>query len=152
MNGDGSAVWSTLATVAGLAILALVLLVGAAARTTVTAGSRARPAPERTRRPSRCPSRRTLGVAAVMVVAVATVAAGGFVALLVAATVVAVMRRRRRSHREAARRKAIEAALPDAIELLVLCVHAGRSPTQAVVELARRAPPAVVDGFAAVEL
>ena len=41
--------------------------------------------------------------------------------------------------------------MPDAIELLVLCVHAGRSPTQAVVELARRAPPALRDAFAAVE-
>jgi tight adherence protein C len=41
--------------------------------------------------------------------------------------------------------------MPDSIELLVLCVHAGRSPTQAVVELAQRAPSAVSDGFAAVE-
>jgi tight adherence protein C len=41
--------------------------------------------------------------------------------------------------------------MPDAIELLVLCIHAGRSPTQAVDELARRAPPAVRSGFVAVE-
>jgi tight adherence protein C len=40
--------------------------------------------------------------------------------------------------------------MPDSIELLVLCVHAGRSPTQAVVELARRAPSPVRHGFAAV--
>ena len=31
--------------------------------------------------------------------------------------------------------------MPDAIELLVLCIHAGRSPHQAVEQLAARAPP-----------
>ena len=42
--------------------------------------------------------------------------------------------------------------MPDAVELLVLCVHAGRSPHQAIVELAARAPPAVRPAFEAVEL
>ena len=42
--------------------------------------------------------------------------------------------------------------MPDAIELLVLCVHAGSSPTQAVVELAARAPPVLRPTFAAVDL
>ena len=42
--------------------------------------------------------------------------------------------------------------MPDAVELLVLCVHAGRSPHQAIAELAARAPPAVRRAFAAVEL
>ena len=37
------------------------------------------------------------------------------------------------------RRREAEAALPDAIELLVLCVHAGRSPVQAVLEVGARA-------------
>ena len=41
--------------------------------------------------------------------------------------------------------------MPDAIELLVVSLHAGRSPAQAIVELARIAPPAVRPAFAAVE-
>jgi tight adherence protein C len=40
----------------------------------------------------------------------------------------------------------------DAVELFVVCVHAGRSPTQAVVDVAARAPPVLRDGFGAVEL
>ena len=42
--------------------------------------------------------------------------------------------------------------MPDAVELLVLCIHAGCSPTQAVVAVAARAPPAVRPAFADVEL
>jgi len=42
--------------------------------------------------------------------------------------------------------------MPDAVELLVLCVRAGCSPAQAVVELVARAPPALRPAFAAVEL
>ena len=41
--------------------------------------------------------------------------------------------------------------MPDAIELLVMCMHAGLTPTQAVGELARLAPPPVRPGFAATE-
>ena len=40
----------------------------------------------------------------------------------------------------------------DAVELFVLCVHAGRSPTQAVADVAARAPPVLRDAFGAVEL
>lgn len=47
-------------------------------------------------------------------------------------------------------RRAIDAALPDSIELLLLVVHAGLTPHQAIVLLAERAPPAVRDGFAEV--
>jgi Flp pilus assembly protein TadB len=57
--------------------------------------------------------------------------------------------RRRRAQR--ARHRAIETAMPDAIELMVVCLHAGLTPTQAIGELARLAPPAVRPGFAAVE-
>jgi len=46
----------------------------------------------------------------------------------------------------------VEEAMPDGVELLVLCVHAGRSPHQAVAELAARAPPAVRPAFESVEL
>ncbi len=56
---------------------------------------------------------------------------------------------RHRHRRAAARRHAIRTALPDAIEFLVLIVHAGLSPTQAVLEAAQRAPLATRAGFAA---
>ena len=40
--------------------------------------------------------------------------------------------------------------MPDATELLVACLHAGRSPTQAVVELGRLAPAPIRPAFGAV--
>lgn len=45
---------------------------------------------------------------------------------------------------------ATEAALPDALELFVLIVHAGLTPRQAIEYLAGHAPPAVCHGFGAV--
>ena len=48
--------------------------------------------------------------------------------------------------RAAARRRDVEAAMPDAVELLVLCIHAGCSPHQAVEQLAARAPPSAAAG------
>ena len=41
--------------------------------------------------------------------------------------------------------------MPDAIELVVVCLHAGLTPTQAIVELARLAPPPVRPAFQACE-
>ena len=87
-----------------------------------------------------------LGVAGVTAVAVL----GPGLALVASACVVAAVIARRRSSARAAR-QAIEAAMPDAIELVVMCLHAGLTPTQAVGELARLAPPAVRPGFAATE-
>jgi tight adherence protein C len=52
----------------------------------------------------------------------------------------------------ARRRREVQAAVPDAVELLVLCVHAGRSPVQAVLEVGGRGPPSLRPAFAAVEL
>src|SRR5690606_17759028 len=60
----------------------------------------------------------------------------------------AVAARRRRASQAAA--SSIDAAMPDAIELLVIALHAGYSPTQAIEQLARGAPPAVRPAFAAV--
>ena len=151
---------STTATVAGLVVLAGALLLGAAARPSVAGRS---PVPATARPHSPPPSSsspplarrrllRSLGAIAAVLLAVGAAAVGGPLVVGVV-VIVAVAVRRRRPHRVAlARRRAIEAALPDAIELLVLCVHAGRSPTQAVVELASRALAAVLDGFVAVEL
>jgi tight adherence protein C len=100
-------------------------------------------------RPPLC-SRR-LVVAAIGVAGVAAVAVlGPGLALVACACVVAAVIARRRSSARAAR-QAIEAAMPDAIELVVMCLHAGLTPTQAVGELARLAPPPVRPGFAATE-
>jgi Flp pilus assembly protein TadB len=63
-----------------------------------------------------------------------------------------VLRRQRRHARARRRQAAVEAALPDAVELLVLCIRAGCSPTQAVVELGARAPPPLRPAFAEVDL
>ena len=84
-------------------------------------------------------------------VAIVVIVVGPIGALIVGAVVLAGVARRRHV-RLARRQREVRDAMPDAVELLVLCVHAGRSPTQAVVELARCAPPVVRDGFAAVEL
>ena len=63
--------------------------------------------------------------------------------------VVAVASRGPRAER--ARRSAIEVAMPDTIELLVMSLHAGYSPTQAVTRLALDAPEPVRPAFVAVE-
>jgi tight adherence protein C len=44
----------------------------------------------------------------------------------------------------------VDAALPDAIEMLILVVHAGMTPHQAVTMLAERAPPPIRPAFAEV--
>ncbi len=68
--------------------------------------------------------------------------AGALVAVVVLsrARVVRLLRARRR-------RRAIDRELPDSIEMLVLVVHAGMTPHQAIRLLAQRAPPATRPGF-----
>ena len=51
---------------------------------------------------------------------------------------------------ERERRRRIDATFPDAIEMLILVVHAGMTPHQAIGVLADRAPPPVRPAFAAV--
>ncbi len=69
--------------------------------------------------------------------------------VVVSATVLArrlvrpALERRRRRH-------AIEEQLPDAIDLLVLAIHAGLAPVAAIREVATTARPPVGDGFAEV--
>ena len=99
--------------------------------------------------PARQRANRHFVVACAAVAAVAAVATAG-PGLAVVATVclvAAVVAHRRNAAR--ATRQAIEASMPDAIELMVMCLHAGLTPTQAVGELARLAPPAVRAGFVA---
>lgn len=141
-----SALATDVATVSGLFTVAAVLVLALAARRAPTRR------PTATSPSTRSGRRLRVAVAAVVVIfSAASVAIVGPMPLIVAggATVVLVVRRRRGAR--ARRCRAIEAAMPDSIELLVLCVHAGRSPTQGVVELARRAPSPVRDGFVAVE-
>ena len=90
-------------------------------------------------RPHRLAARSSL--VAVAGVAVAAVAAAGLGPAIVGArrVVGAVASRRRSADRARARRSS--RAMPDAIELMVMCLHAGLTPTQAVGELARLARP-----------
>jgi Flp pilus assembly protein TadB len=90
-------------------------------------------------------------VAAASIAGAVTVAVAGVgpTVLLAACTLGAAIGHRRRGRAAAA--AAIEAAMPAAIELLVVCLHAGLTPTQALGELARDAPAAVRPAFLAVE-
>lgn len=153
MNQLASSLAGAVAVGAGAVTVALVLVVGAIARGAPTARTpavrRSEPAedvPDGTATRRRVV--RWLGAASGF--ALAFVLAGPVGAVAGAGAVV-VVGHRGRARREAADRRRVEAELPDAIELLVLCVHAGRSPAQAVGELSQRAPPSVRPGFAAVE-
>jgi len=99
-------------------------------------------------------TRRRPPIVMVMAIVVALVAAlvVGVLLTLVVAVLGGCVLVRRRHRRALSDRRAMERALPDAVELLVLCIHAGRSPTQAISELARRAPLPLRPAFAAVEL
>lgn len=142
----------TIAVVAGGATLAVVLLVGAASRPAPRPRPVARPHTDTdvAASPSSRVSLSGRLIAAGLALATAALALGP-VAAAIAGLVAVGWRQRRRIGTARAAREAVAAALPDAIELLVLCVHAGRSPTQAVVELTHRAPSAVRPGFVAVE-
>jgi tight adherence protein C len=137
---------------AGAAVVVIVALLGAVARR----GPAGRVPPgagggaARVRSRSIGGSRRASAVAGPVLAGVAGWVVGGPIGLAGAGGAALVLRRRRRARRAAASRRRIEAALPDAVELLVVCVHAGRSPTQAVAELSERGPPAVRPGFQAV--
>ena len=135
------------AAVAGLVMAVAITLIAMAVR---PSPARKPPAGARPPTPARRSRRRITVVIATALGAASVVMVGPVPAIAAAvAGVVVVFGRRRRQL--AARHRSLEAALPDAIELLVLCVHAGRSPAQAVAELARRAPAPLRDGFAAVE-
>lgn len=136
-----------LAEVAGVASVGAVLALGAVARRGPIAR---RPAADpRFETPRRVvPTAFAFVLAAVLLAASVavlgvgpSVGVGGVVAL-------AVTRRRRSA--KVRRRHDIERSFPDAVELLVLCLHAGRSPVQAIHELAVRAPTATRPGFVAV--
>ena len=134
------------ATIAGALTVAVILLLGAIGR----------------RQPSRSlpllsPPRGGRRVRRVMVISLAITAAPlvvltGPSAMLVAGGGVAAVAARRRRVRVTLHRRALDAAMADAVELFVLCVHAGRSPSQAVADVAARAPPVLRPAFDAVDL
>ena len=95
--------------------------------------------------------RRPLLLAALAGVVVVAVAAAGLGVAIVGGACVAATMVSHRRRAERASRQAVAEAMPDAIELLVMCIHAGLTPTQAVGELARLAPPPVRPGFQAAE-
>jgi Flp pilus assembly protein TadB len=137
-----------IAAATGVLVMGAVLVLGAIARPRPR-----RSPPVRAEQADRSPaSRRTMATLVIAFVAGGSVAAVGAMPLFVTATVGWLVRLRRRRAATIAAQRATEAAMPDAVELLVLCVRAGCSPTQAVVELVARAPPAVRPAFAAVEL
>jgi Flp pilus assembly protein TadB len=102
--------------------------------------------------PTRRPVDRVVLVGVLALVAGAAVAAVGPFAVVATGALVATLIQRRRRRLTVVRRRALDVALPDAVELLVLCVHAGCSPTQAVLALAARAPPALGPVLAEIEL
>ena len=137
------------ALVAGVLALLLIVLLGLVGRRPT---ARIPTPDERGNRTRRSPHRRPAALMCVaMLIGVAVAAVGVFPLVLTAGVVVVVARCRARAV-TAARRTAIEAAMPDTVELLVLCIHAGLSPTQAVVAVASRAPPAIRPVFTTVEL
>lgn len=128
-------------------------------------GGTVRPAARRPTRPTPGPSSeppvgpphrvagllRTPVALGVAVVLTAAVLFGPFV---VAMTVGAAVGARsvRRVAAERRRRRDIEAQLPDAIDLLVLTIHAGATPAQAVIDVAAHLGDAVRPAFDAVAL
>lgn len=140
---------------AGVLVVAAVALAGAVHRP----GLHPRPLPShagpRPGRTGRCGGQDPVGrvgrlLTAVGAATLASLVTGPILVLTVAGVAgTAVVTRRRRAG--TARLRAIEAAMPDATELLVACLHAGRSPTQALAELARLAPAPMQPAFAAVE-
>ena len=140
---------AAIAVTTGALAMALVLALGAAARprasrrrSSTTDGDDDDAVPR--------PRRSALFVGAFLVGG--GIALVGVAPLVVIGAGVLVVRRHRRSVRRRRLRQDIEAALPDAVELLVLCIRAGCSPTQAVRELVARAPPPLRPAFAAVDL
>jgi tight adherence protein C len=132
---------------AGLAAATAILLAGAGLRRRSV-----RALPGRSAQPTAGGANRRLRIVAVAVIGACSVAALGLtVAVVVGVSVagIVVFRRRRRA---GAAQQAIDAAMPDAIELIVICLHAGLTPPQAIGELARVAPTPVRPGFAATDL
>jgi Flp pilus assembly protein TadB len=108
--------------------------------------------PDRSAPPAVHGAGRRLRIVAVAAIGACTVVALGPAIAVVAggAMVGFVVLRRRRGARAA--QQAIDETMPDAVELIVMCLHAGLTPSQAIGELARVAPAPVRPGFQATDL
>jgi tight adherence protein C len=134
-------------SVVAVSLIATGLLLGSAIGPHLTPSrSPGGTAPRRQPPPWRPPHRRAVAGIAALVTALVVHPAIPAIALIVVASlpVAREIRRRRREER------AVHAALPDAIELLVLLVHAGLTPHQAVGVMAERGPLPTRHGFSAV--
>jgi tight adherence protein C len=92
---------------------------------------------------------RVVAAAGGATVALLVVLAAGVILAAAAVVTAAGLAAAVRSRRVTRRRRERDAALPLAIEMLVLAVHAGLSPTQAVLDVADRAPRPCRRAFAA---
>lgn len=142
----------TWASIAGLATLAAVLVLASAARRSIAAPPRqiASPDAQPTVGRSRWIRRRGFPLI-VFGIGALTWAAGPVPALAVAASV-PVVRVARRRVGETRQRHAVEVAMPSAIELVVVCVHAGLTPARTIEVATGYVDPAVRPGFEAVLL
>lgn len=131
---------------AGLGAGLICVGAGHSLRTRLTARPRCASEPTTWRVPVRTPSRRLLAAIAVVLIALL---AGVFAAAIVVAGAL-TWPRLRPIIDERRRRRSIEAAVPDAIDLLVLVIRAGLSPRQAVGAMVDQAPEPIRPGFVAV--
>ena len=134
---------------------------GAAATSVLVLGARRRPfvrrpvardqevAPADGRERRRHDRHRVVAIVAIGVVTATAVIGLGLTVVGGACVVGALAARRHRERR--ASQRAIGAAMPDVIELIVMCLHAGLTPAQAVTELARLAPAPVRRAFQSTE-
>lgn len=135
------------AMAAGLAVTTAIALAGLRLRRRSV-----RAVPGRSAQPAVPGSGRGLRIVTAAALAACAVAVvGPAVAVVIGGAVVAVvlLHRCRGVH---AKQRAIDAAIPDAVELMVMCLHAGLTPPQAIGELARVAPASVRPGFQATDL
>lgn len=140
---------TVLAVVPPLAVGTAVVVTGLRCRPAYAA-RRATAADTRRSHRSRVITHRGLVVAIVVAtIALFALLVGWLMAGLLAGLAIAASTRRRRavSRRAGA---AMEASLPEAIELLVVCLGAGCTPVQAVEQLVDLAPPPIRPAFAAV--
>jgi len=149
---SGASVASAVAVGSGVAALGAVIGVGAIARRptarTVRRVGESAYAPS-----SRLTAMRRRRRAAAAIVAAATLAAlAGPLMAVVAVASIPTLRHLGRRRRSAARHRAIESNLPDAIEVVVMCMHAGLTPARAIDVVPDLVAPSVRPGFAAVGL
>jgi pilus assembly protein TadC len=92
-------------------------------------------------------SARDVGTMPLAVLAVLAVAALGVVVVVIVTAAALVVRRSMAGRRRRIRRRAVDRALPDAVDLLVLTIRAGFTPRDAMAELVDVVDPVVGQAF-----